>query len=175
LRFCSAFPFPCLALRESLVWSGIPVRLRRKILCPQKKKPQKSPSRSRSQVTCRSPVNTSLAGKPPALSFAVFTPCSPFVALWESLVWSRIPVPFASQHARFSFSSKKICDVQLQVRIRSSCPNSHFPSPVAQAGPTAGFPASRVNGPLASLNIAVLPPSTTRSWQVTKRPASLAR
>jgi hypothetical protein len=22
----------------------------------------------------------------------VFTPCSPFVALWESLVWSRIPV-----------------------------------------------------------------------------------
>ena len=36
LRFCSAFPFPCLALRESLVWSGIPVSLRHKILFPQK-------------------------------------------------------------------------------------------------------------------------------------------
>ena len=33
----SAFRFPYLALRESLAWSGIPVRLRRKDLFPQKK------------------------------------------------------------------------------------------------------------------------------------------
>ena len=26
LRFCSAFPFPCLAMRESLVWSGCVAR-----------------------------------------------------------------------------------------------------------------------------------------------------
>jgi hypothetical protein len=33
---CLSFSLPCSA-RESLVWSGIPVRLRRKILFPQKK------------------------------------------------------------------------------------------------------------------------------------------